>query len=151
MASYPLSVMEMKVTWGDCDAAGISYYARTFDWFTNARMKHLADYGLPYMNTFHSSGIAIVCLKADCEYKNMVRPEEEIMVHTRLTLLTRTRMTYRYQIFKQDGILVAEGETRHACVDLTGNPFNLKRRHPQLWQQLIDKWPVFEEPGGQAE
>ncbi|GGA33784.1 acyl-CoA thioesterase [Paenibacillus physcomitrellae] len=143
--SYPLSVMEMKVTWGDCDAAGISYYARTFDWFTNARMKHLADYGLPYMPTFHDLGIALVCLKADCEYKRMVRPEEEITVHTSLTTLNRTRMAYQYRIYKQNGDLVAEGTTSHACVDLEGNPFNLKRRHPELWEQLMEKWPVFRE------
>lgn len=33
--------MEMIVTWGDCDPAGISYYAKNFDWFTNGRMQLL--------------------------------------------------------------------------------------------------------------
>ena len=144
--SYPLSIMEMKVTWGDCDAAGIWYYARVFDWFTNARMKHLVDHGLPYMNTFHDLGIAIVCLKADCEYKKSVRPEDDVRIHTTITTLTRTRLAYQYQIFNKNGDLVAEGVTWHAYVDQEGQAFNLKRRHPELWQRLMQRWPVFAEP-----
>lgn len=143
--SYPSIDMEMKVTWGDCDAAGISYYARTFDWFTNARMFFMAQSEVPYMPTFHDKGIALVCLKADCDYRKMVRPEEALTVRTSLTALSRTRMTFDYQVLKQSGELAAEGKTLHACVDNDGNPFNLKRRFPELWELLLDKWPVFRE------
>jgi acyl-CoA thioester hydrolase len=139
--------MDMMVTWGDCDAAGISYYARTFDWFTNGRLQFLASFQFPYMKTFHYRGISLVCLTADCQYKKMLRPEDKITVRTSLTSLTRTRMTFTYLIFKQDGELAAEGKTSHAFVDKEGNPFNLKKRFPKLWQQMMDKWIGFQDPG----
>ena len=85
----PDFVMEMTVAWGDCDAAGISYYARTFDWFTNARMQLLAAHGFPYMDAFHREGISMVCLTADCKYKKTLRPEEKIAVHASVTELSR--------------------------------------------------------------
>jgi len=144
--TYPVSDMDMMVTWGDCDPAGISYYPRTFDWFNNGRMDFLSSYHIPYMDTFHYHGIAVVCLHADCEFKNMVRPEEKVTVRTTLTKLTRSRMNFAYQVLKSDDIIAAEGETSHAFIDYQiGKPFNMKRRFPALWGELMNKWPVFNE------
>ena len=142
---YPSAEMSMTVSWGDCDASGISYYARTFDWFTNARFHLLDEHAFPYIETFHMSGISLVCLNADCQYKKMLRPQEPITVRTSLTSLTRTRLAFAYQVFKSGGQLAAEGNTTHAYVDNEGNPFNLKRRFPQLWRKLTDRWPVFQD------
>ncbi|WP_276353246.1 acyl-CoA thioesterase [Cohnella caldifontis] len=143
--TYPGTDLEMTVTWGDCDAAGIHYYARTFDWFTNARMKFLADHGFPYMETFHHPGISLVCLTADCRFKKMLKPEERITVRASLTTLTRSRLAFDYRIYKSDGQLAAEGTTSHAYVDPEGNPYNLKKRHPGLWASMMDRWPVFQD------
>ena len=141
--SYPDYKLAMTVTWGDCDAAGISYYARTFDWFTNARMGFLASFGFPYMEAFHHEGISMVCLTADCAYQKMLRPDEQITVHVSLAEFTRARLTFAYRVMKKNGQLAAEGKTTHTYVDKDGNPFNLKKRHPVLWERLTDKWPVF--------
>lgn len=135
----PCSEMEMLVTWGDCDAAGISYYARYFDWFTNARMQLLREYGFPYMTTFHNNGISLVCLSANCQYKKLVYPDEKVVLHTCLETLNRTKLSFTYQIRKQTGLLVAEGETLHAYVDREGRPFDIKKRFPELWWELINK------------
>jgi len=129
--------LEMIVKWGDCDAAGISYYAKNFEWFTDARMNLLENYGLPYMETFHHKGISLVCLKAESDYKKMIRPLEKIKVRTFLSALTRTRMEFTYQIIKENGEIAAEGTTSHTYVDPAGKPFNLQRRFPVLWDQLI--------------
>ncbi|MFC4811345.1 acyl-CoA thioesterase [Paenibacillus sp. GCM10023250] len=147
----PDYVYDMTVTWGDCDAAGISYYAKTFDWFTNARMGLMAEQGFPYMDDFHRAGISLVCLKADCSYKKMLKPEERIAVHTSLTELTRSRLAFGYRVFKQDGTLAAEGATAHAYVGDDGAPFNLKRRHPRLWDRLTANWPALGEADARAE
>lgn len=141
--AYPSTDMEMSITWGDCDAAGISYYARTFDWFTNGRMFFWEKSDVPYMQTFHQLGIAIVCLTADCQYKKMLRPEDKVIVRTSLTEFTRSRMAFHYQIIKDDGQIACEGVTTHTYVDNDGNPFNLKKRFPELWEKLTKIWPEF--------
>lgn len=138
--SFPSHDMEMIVTWGDCDAAGISYYAKAFDWFTNGRMRFMQVYGFPYMETFHGNGISLVCLKADCDYKKMLRPEEPVTVRTSLTALSRSRMTFTYQVLKQDGKLACEGTTSHTYVDDQGLPFNVEKRFPELWKQISSTW-----------
>ncbi|RUS45058.1 acyl-CoA thioesterase [Cohnella sp. AR92] len=141
---HPAFDFEMTVTWGDCDAAGIHYYARSFDWFTNARMGLLANYGFPYMAAWHHQGIFLVCLHADCQYRKMLRPEDRIVVRTELAELSRTRMAFDYRIYKEGGILAAEGTTKHAYVDPSGSPFNLERRHPELWASLKEAGLVAE-------
>ncbi|GLB59171.1 acyl-CoA thioesterase [Cytobacillus sp. NCCP-133] len=133
---------EMIVHWGDCDAAGISYYAKNFEWFTNSYMHLLAFHGFPYMETFHARGISLVCLKADCQYKKMLRPLERISIRTSLASLTRTRLTFEYQLIKQDGELAAYGMTSHAYANQKGLPMNLKKSHPELWELMVDKWQV---------
>lgn len=140
--AFPTSDMPMTVTWGDSDPAGISYYARTFDWFTNGRLDFLRAYGMPYMETFHAQGIALVCLHADCDYKKMVRPGDKLTLETLLTNLTRTRITFTYRVFNEDGELTQEGVTRLAFTDTNAQPFNLKRRFPELWKQLTDVWQM---------
>lgn len=126
----------MTVGWGDCDAAGISYYAKNFDWYTDARFQFLAHHGLPYMETFHDNGISLVCLKAESDYKKMLRPFDQITVRTSLTELTRARMAFHYQIIKEDGEGAAEGFTTHAYVSQQGKPLNLKKAAPELWKRL---------------
>gem|GEM_PF-869203 len=139
-SSRPSQDMDMIVTWGDCDAAGISYYARNFDWFTNGRMRFMEAQGLPYMDTFHPLGIALVCLTADCRYKRMLRPEEKITLRTTLASFTRTRMEFHYEIFKRGGERAAEGRTSHTFVDERGLPFNFEKRYPELWRKMTERW-----------
>lgn len=136
MVSYDA---ELTVAWGDCDAAGISYYAKNFEWYTDAYMQMLDHYELPYMETFHHQGISIVCLKADTEYKKMVLPLEKLTVRTVLTQLTRTRLEFSYQVIKADGTMASVGKTSHAFVNNDGRPLNLQKHFPELWGRLMDK------------
>ena len=143
--SYLSYDMDMIVTWGDCDAAGISYYAKNFEWFTNAYMQLLAHYGFPYMETFHNKGISLVCLKADCQYKKMVRPLEKIIVRTTLAQLSRTRLEFSYQILKENGEIAAVGVTSHAYVTSEGLPCSLQKRLPKLWEKLNETYTAYKD------
>lgn len=128
--------MKMTVPWSDCDAAGISYFPRNFEWYTNSYLEWLKYYGFPYMETFHRNGIAVVCLKADSEYKQMVKPMEEITIYTTLSSLTKTRLQFTYYVFKENGELAAEGFTNHTFVNQNGKPINLQKKLPSVWESL---------------
>ncbi|MGB9804629.1 acyl-CoA thioesterase, partial [Desulfofundulus sp.] len=84
-------------------------------------------------------------LEAGCRYKKSLRPEEIIILETVLVTLTRTRIGFKYKIFKKDGVLAAEGFTIHAYVDEGGKPFDFKKRHPVLWEKIN---ALFGEPRG---
>lgn len=132
--------MERTVAWSECDAAGISYYAKHFEWFTDGYMQFLDHHGFPYMDAFHHKGISIVTLKADSDYRRMLRPLEKITVRTALSSFTRTRLAFTYQIMKEDGELAAEGSTSHAFVNENGRPINLEKHFPALWGKLLEQF-----------
>jgi len=134
----PSCNIEMEVGWGDCDAAGIAYYAKYFDWFSDGRIHFFKKHGLPYMTIFHWQNIHMVALDAGCRYKKSLRTEEIIILETVLVTLSRTRIGFKYKILKKDGVLAAEGFTTHAYVDERGKPFDLKKRHPALWEEIND-------------
>lgn len=127
----------MEVRWGDCDAAGIVYYAKYFDLFTDGRVALLQQVGLPYQQTFHEQGIVVVAVEASCRYRKNLKPEEKYILNTKLSRLGRTRMVFEYVITKfEDHSIACEGKTVHTYVDDTGKPFDLKKRRPDLWAKL---------------
>jgi len=128
--------VEFTVRWGDCDVAGVTYYIKYFDWFTDGRMAFFEKVGLPYMATFHDHGVELVVIDAFCRYRLSLRPGEKVFLETSVASLTRTRVTFTYRILKEDNIVAAEGSTNHAFVDERGKPFNLAKKYPELWDEL---------------
>ncbi|MFX4262749.1 acyl-CoA thioesterase [Pelotomaculum propionicicum] len=132
---------ELEVRWGDCDAAGIVYYAKYFDLFTDGRVALLKKINIPYQSFFHNRNIVVVAVEATCRYRKSLFPEERYFLSTTLSRLSRTRMVFDYTITSAENeLLVAEGRTVHAFVDSTGKPFDIKKRHPELWSQLQENY-----------
>lgn len=134
---------ELEVRWGDCDAAGIVYYAKYFDLFTDGRVALLKKINIPYQKFFHNQGIVVVAVEATCRYRKSLLPEERYFLSTTLSRLSRTRMVFDYVITgAENGHLVAEGRTVHAFVDGAGKPFDIKKKHPGLWSQLLENYNI---------
>ncbi|MDD4767988.1 MAG: thioesterase family protein [Desulfotomaculaceae bacterium] len=132
---------ELEVRWGDCDAAGIVYYAKYFDLFTDGRVALLKKINIPYQKFFHSQGIVVVVVEATCRYRKSLQPEERYFLKTTLSRLSRSRMIFDYVITSAENEqLAAEGRTVHAFVDDTGKPFDIKKKYPQLWSQLQENY-----------
>lgn len=132
---------ELEVRWGDCDAAGIVYYAKYFDLFTDGRVALLKKINIPYQKFFHSQGIVVVAVEATCRYRKSLQPEERYFLKTTLSRLSRSRMIFDYVITSAESDqLAAEGRTIHAFVDGTGKPFDIKKKHPRLWSQLQENY-----------
>ncbi len=130
---------ELEVRWGDCDAAGIVYHVRYFDWFTDGRVALFKKMNLSYQKFFHERGIVLVAVEASCRYRKSLFPEERYTLNTTFFHLSRTRMIFDYVINKfDDDTVVAEGRTVHAYVDGAGKPFDIKKRYPELWLKLSD-------------
>lgn len=132
---------ELEVRWGDCDAAGIVYYAKYFDLFTDGRVALLKKINIPYQKFFHNQGIVVVAVEATCRYRKSLLPEEKYFLNTTLSRLGRTRMVFDYVITSAENEqTVAEGRTVHAFVDSEGKPFDIKKRHPGLWSLLQENY-----------
>lgn len=133
-ASY--HIMELRVRYGETDQMGVAYYANYFDWFTEARTALMRDGGMPYKE-IEAQQIFLPVREAHCEYLRPVRYDDQLRLITQVTRLTPVRFEFHYTLMKAGyDEPCAVGWTKHAFVDHTGQPFNLKKRFPEIWERL---------------
>lgn len=109
-----------RVIYGDTDQMGIAYYGNYLRWFEMGRTELLRQIGMPY-SSIEEVGFFFPVTEVSCRYLKPARFDDEIIIETTLTALSRATLDFNYKISrKNDGQLLAEGWTRHACVDREG-------------------------------
>jgi acyl-CoA thioester hydrolase len=114
------NVVPYRVIYGDTDQMGVAYYANYLRWFEMGRTELMRQAGVPY-TTVEDSGLFFPVREVSCRYHKPARFDDEIVVETTLAALGRATLDFSYKITrKNDGQILADGWTRHACVDKRG-------------------------------
>jgi acyl-CoA thioester hydrolase len=113
---------EIRVRYAETDQMGVAYYANYLVWFEVGRSEFCREKGFLYAD-LEASGYKLVVTDVHCRYRNSARYDEIIKVRTWLKEMNRRMITFGYKILRQDkDEIVAEGETRHICLDSMGKP-----------------------------
>jgi acyl-CoA thioester hydrolase len=116
---------EIRVRYAETDQMGVAYYANYLVWFEVGRSEFCRKKGFSYAE-LEALGYKLVVTDVHCRYRNGARYDEAILVRTKLKAANKRMITFGYQILKKDNEdLVAEGETRHLCVDSNSKPKSL--------------------------
>lgn len=107
-----------RVIYGDTDQMGVVYYANYLRWFEMGRTELLRGIGAVYSGV-EAGGLFFPVTEVSCRYWKPARFDDEIAVETALTDLGRATLAFGYKITRQKELL-AEGRTRHACLDRSG-------------------------------
>jgi len=109
-----------RVIYGDTDQMGVAYYANYLKWFEIGRTELLRQIGTPY-TSIEEKGLRFPVIEVSCRYFRPSRYDDVIAIETSLTSLGRATLTFGYRLSrKEDGVLIAAGWTKHACVDPKG-------------------------------
>ena len=106
----------VRVRFADTDAQGIAHNAAYLVWFEVARVEYLRAFAGGYQ-ALRETGIEALVLESHCRYATPARFDDVLHVHSRCVGLRGARFRYEYAVVRDDGVLVAEGHTEHACVD----------------------------------
>jgi acyl-CoA thioester hydrolase len=106
----------VRVRFADTDAQGIAHNASYLVWYEVARVEYLREYAGGYQ-ALRDHGIEALVLESHCRYVVPAVFDDLLHVHTRCVGLRGARFRYEYAIVRDDGTLMAEGYTAHACVD----------------------------------
>jgi acyl-CoA thioester hydrolase len=118
---------EIRVRYAETDQMGVAYYANYLVWFEVGRSEFCRQKGCSYGN-LESSGYKLVVTDAYCRYRSAARYDEIITVRTRLKDLNRRMITFGYEVLrKEKEEIIAEGETRHLCIDSNNRPKSLPK------------------------
>jgi len=106
----------VRVRFADTDAQGIAHNSNYLVWFEVARVEYLREFAGGYQ-ALRDHGIEALVLESHCRYATPARFDDVLHVHSRCVGLRGARFRYEYAVVRDDGVLVAEGHTEHACVD----------------------------------
>ena len=106
----------VRVRFADTDAQGVAHNSAYVVWFEVARVEYLRKFAGGYQ-ALRDQGIEAIVLESLCRYRIPVRFDDELVVNTRCVGPRGARFRYEYAIVRDDGTLMADGYTEHACVD----------------------------------
>ncbi len=118
---------EIRVRYAETDQMGVAYYANYLVWFEVGRSEFCREKEFSYAD-LEATGYKLVVTDAHCCYRNAARYDEAITVRTWLKSLNSRMITFGYRILrKEKEEVIAEGETRHLCIDSNGKPKSLPK------------------------
>ena len=122
-----------RVIYGDTDAAGVVYNANYLKLFEIGRTELMRQLGVPY-SRIEEQGLVIPVTECYLRFKAPARYDDLLDIETVLAGLRPYSCQFHYRIRHQEsGKILAEGFTRHGCVDRQGRlkPF------PEILQQQL--------------
>ena len=117
---YLKNCTRYRVIYGDTDQMGVAYYANYLRWFEQGRTEFLRQAGAPY-TSIEEMGYRFPVIEVSCRYHRPAHYDETIVIATSLISLERATLRFTYRLTgEQDELLIAEGWTRHACINPDG-------------------------------
>ena len=115
---------------------GYAYHAHYFRWFEIGRTELLRSLGLSY-RAIEERGIFLPVAEAHCNYVIPIMYDDMLIVETGIDDGVRGSFKFDYRLYRQsDNQLIAEGYTRHPCVNGDGKVV----RPPPFLLDLISKY-----------
>ena len=115
----------------ETDAQGIVNNAEYLVWFEVARVAYLARFRGGYQS-LRDDGVEAVTVETHARYVLPAYFDDLLKVHARCVDLRGARFRYEY-VVERDGQTIADGWTRHACVDAVSH------RPTRVPQWLVDE------------
>jgi acyl-CoA thioester hydrolase len=120
---YPVLMLTgetlIRVRYAETDRMGLLHHANYLVYFEQARTDLLRQVGGNYKD-LEDRGYYLVVSKIEIKYKSPAYYDDELRIVTTVTRTTPVRLEHRYEVFRPDGTLVAEGSSTLACVDGDG-------------------------------
>jgi acyl-CoA thioester hydrolase len=114
---------------------GVVYYGNYMRFFEGARAAFLRSFGRSHAD-LDAWGVALPVVEAHCRYRRPAHYEDLIEVDVEVGELRAASMKFVYEV-RRDGVILADGYTRHASVGPDGRP----RAVPAPLRELIEHAP----------
>ncbi len=122
--------------YAETDQMGIIHHSNYPIWFEAGRTDFFRKLGRNY-SKIEAEGILLPLIDLKCCFKSPARYEDEIIIRTKLIKFSCVRLLFQYEVLNKDGmLLIATGETSHACTDKNLKPLNMGKRMPELFELL---------------
>ena len=120
-------VQQIRVRYSEVDQLGIAYYAHYLVWLEVARVEYLRYLGIAY-GELEKKGVKLPVRSCSITYLVPVRYDDLLNIHTVLTKIGRTSITFEYEIIHdKTHEKLTTAETTLVCVDSDLRPVRLPK------------------------
>ncbi|HEY4416634.1 MAG TPA: thioesterase family protein [Verrucomicrobiae bacterium] len=126
-----------RVTYAECTVGDHIYHARYLDLLEAARGEFMRSFGLTVL-ALQEQDFIFPVIEARLQYKFPARYDDVLTIEVRPTLVERVRLNFGHRVLNQNGKLILEAETFHACTSRDEKP---KRLPPELVEKLRTRLP----------
>jgi 4-hydroxybenzoyl-CoA thioesterase len=137
----------VRIEWGHCDAAGIVFFPRYFEYFdasTHALFKLAGCPQREMSERFQSVGWPLV--EARARFLAPLRYDEDVVIETWIAEFGRSSFQVQHKLYKGDTLAVESWETRVWAASSPENPAKIESRPiPEEFKRL------FADPAGTLE
>lgn len=110
---------QIRVRYAETDRMGLLHHANYLVYFEQARTDLLRTLGATYRE-MEDQGFFLVITKVEVKYKAPAHYDDLLTIRTTVVRTTPVRLEHKYEVFRPDGKICAEGATTLACVDREG-------------------------------
>jgi len=121
-----------RVTYAECTVGDHIYHSRYLDLLEAARGEFMRSLGTPVLALQDADTIFPV-IEARLSYKLPARYDDLLTIEVWLTEIGKVRLNFGHRILNQEGKVVLEAETFHACTSRAEKP---KRLPAELVEKL---------------
>ena len=108
---------EVRVRFAETDAQGIAHNSVYLVWFEVTRIDYLGRFRGGYPG-LRADGIEALTIESNVRYLAPARFDDRLTIRARCGDLRGARFRFDYAV-EREGEAIADGWTRHACVDAT--------------------------------
>ncbi|ARP43042.1 MULTISPECIES: acyl-CoA thioesterase [Geobacillus] len=93
---------QVRVNFGDTDAAGIVYYPNYFKWFDIAGHQFFRSIGLPPAKLMKEQNIILPLLDVGCTFERPLYYDDIITIKTTVEEVSRKTIKLRHEVFREE-------------------------------------------------
>lgn len=118
-------VSRVRVRYGETDAMGWVYYANYLYYFEVGRSDLIRSLWKSYRE-MEEDGVILPVVESHCRYIEGARYDDELEIHSTLTVPGSARIRFDYEIRRADSeALIVQGYTLHCFVNRTARPIRM--------------------------
>ena len=123
------------VQYYETDKMGITHHSNYIRWMEEARVSFLSSIGWPF-EKLEKEGIVSPVLSLEINYAHSTTFADVVIIKTKLSNLSYSRMEVSYEMTKQNGEIVANALSSHGFLNANGRPINLKKDYLNFYEAL---------------
>lgn len=118
----------VRVRYAETDQMGVVYHSNYVIWMEVGRVELLRALGFTYKE-MESDGIHLPVAEVKCRFKASAMYDDQVVIRTRMLNLRGFLIHFGYDILREDGTLLAEGESVHIVVNRDMQKMSLPEKY----------------------